>query len=297
MLKTTLKNFFKNFILVFIPMGIIYLFLLLAIFFFGEHLAQNLSVTITNLSALLENTLVESESSLGEFISFSISKIDWHGDFLETLEEIFESGWMEETIKGFLATLTTSTEGLEEELNTIVLTFTGNLLISVVVVIILCVLGIFIADYVTRFFVRKHIAKRNFKGTILAYTLIPIFQVTAIVLFIYLFTKIQYFSLLVLILFVVLNNILSLISSWIIYKNKDLKLSSVLNVKNFFSSFLSTIIITLINIVLFVVLYYINSLIAFLLMVPIVIYSYAICDLQVDAYVSSLVANEESITN
>ncbi len=295
MIKTTLKNFFKNIVYVFIPMGIIYLFLLISIFLFCTNFVQNLSSTITSLGGLLESTIVQSESSLADFFSYAIGRVDWHGDFLETLNTIFESNWINETIQGFIETIATSTEGMEEELNEIIAIFTGNIIISLFLVFILFILSIFIANFVTRFFIRKHLAQRTIKNTILAYTLIPILQVTAIVLFLILYVKVQYCSWLILILFLLLNNALSLISSWIVYRKKDLKLSSILNFKNFFSSILCTIMITLFDVIIFLLLLWMNAVIAFLLMIPIVIYSYGICDLQVDAYVYSLVSKNNTI--
>ena len=110
-----------------------------------------------------------------------------------------------------------------------------------------------------------------------------------IVVSLVLMVKIEYFTLLVVIVLLLLFSGLTLFSSWMIHKDGKLKLKDVLTAKNIISHLAVQGMILLINIVIALILYFIDPLLCVLLMVPIVIYSFNVVDVNTEYFVSSLV--------
>lgn len=294
MIKTSLKNFFKNLIYVFIPMGILYLFLLIAVLSLAGVAVRAVSATVSDTVALVSNSVEYSEDEVAVFLSEAFSKIDWHGDPFETVKTILATNWLTETVTGFFATLNRTTEGFDKEIGRIVANLKNSLVTGFVIAAVLIVIGIVAANYATRFAVRNKVAKRNFKQFVISYTLVPIFQTALLALSLWLLAAIKLYSLLVFAVFVAMLGVLSLCTSYLVYRDDALKLKNVLTVKNVLKHFAVLCIIAAIDVAVAILLWQLSPLFALLLIVPMVIYSANIADANTDSYVSSLVNGKQS---
>ena len=154
--------------------------------------------------------------------------------------------------------------------------------------VVLCTVGLLLANLTTRYVLRSKVAKRNMKQFIVAHTLVPIFQTALLVASLILLATIRLYSLLVFVVFALLMCILSLCSSYLVYRDNGLKLKDVLTTKNVLQHLASICIILLINVAAAIVLYFINKLLAVILIIPILIYSANIVNLNTDSYVCTL---------
>ena len=290
MIKNSLKNFFKNLLYIFIPMGIVYLFLLIAVFSLIGVVVDATGTAVTDTLNLIGSSVEESQANVADFLSYSFAQIDWGGNPFETIRTILDTRWLSTTVKGFFDTLGQNTEGFDDQLNAIVATFKNSLSAGIAVAATVIVVGVIGANYATRFAVRSKVAKRNFKQFVIANTLVPIVETLMLVASLWLIAKIKFYSLLVFVLFVILLGVLSLCASYLIYRNGKMKLKDLLTVKNVFKHFAVLCIIAAIDIALAVGLYLLSPLFALLLMIPIIIYSANIVDSNTDSYVSNLAA-------
>lgn len=294
MIQKSLKNFFQNLVYIFIPMGIVYLCLLVTIFFLISTIFNSLGMTIQELAELIHASVSSSTTSVQDFLSYAMNQIDWNQGFLETIEEVLDTNWIQSTLSGFFETISASTVGFEEEFTQIIENFASTMIFSFIFAVVFSFLGILFANFITRFVLRRKTAKRNMKKFIIAHTIVPITQSILIALSCVLVVYIQYYTILVVIFSLGLLSVISLLSSWIVYKNSNLKLKDVLNMKHIAQHLGFIAIVIGMNIVFGTILMFINPLFAILLMIPIVIYSLNMIDLNTDAYVSSLITVEEN---
>ncbi len=295
MIRQSLKMFWKNFIYVFVAMGIFYLFLLLIIFGLFHVISNALAQTLVDLSKLINSSIENSAASINDFLAYALGKIDWDGDLIEALKQILNSDWLLETLRGFFETLNASTVGFDEEMKTIVSDFSLELIIGISFSSIILFFGTSLASFATKFLIRRNNAKRNLKKFILANTLVPILQALILYLFLFIFSWLKLYGIIVNVALIILVGYLSLMASWLIYHDKTLKLKEVLNFKNVLQHFAIIGIIVLINISVGIVLYFINFVLDILLMIPLIIYSLSIINVHTDAYVCSLLKNKEGL--
>ena len=201
MIKNSLKNFYKNLIYLFVPMGIVYLFFLITVCLLFTTFFSSLSSTLVQLTDLIKTSVDESSTSVSEFIAYALEQIDWNQGFGNTLQQIFDTDWIQNTIKGFFEAINASTVGFEEQFTNIISNFVSSIAFAIISAIIICFLGIVLANYATKYVIRRKVAKRNIKKFIIARTIVPLVQSIIIGLFFVLVFYLQYYSILVAILF------------------------------------------------------------------------------------------------
>ena len=92
----------------------------------------------------------------------------------------------------------------------------------------------------------------------------------------------------VLFVYLMLDAYFSLFSSYLIYKNKDLKLKTVMNLKNASTSLISSALIIVFTIILSTLFSLINLTLGVLITIPLVIYSINIMSINAESYVKKL---------
>ncbi len=288
MIKTAFKTFFRNLVYLFVPMGIVYLFVLAAVFFFLTALFNDLGATIGELSELLRVSVESSSTDVNAFLAYAIEQIDW-GNFMDALRQIVETDWLTATVEGFFETLNVATEGFGDGFLSIVKAFGSRTVANLAVAIAFCALGVFLAVFATRLAVRKRSARRGVKKFLIAHTVVPVAEWATIVVFVLLLSVIRLYSVLVAVAMAIFSGFLSLLSAWLIHRDKGLKLRDVVTGGNLVSYIAVAVIFLLFNAALAVGLWFFNPLFAVLLMVPVAIYSFCIVDMNTEAYVLSLV--------
>ncbi len=292
MIKNSLKNFFKNLIYVFIPMGIVYLFLLLAAFTFLSSTISNLAATLNSLGALVGDSATQSSEAVTQFLDYSFGQINWSAPFLDTLKQILDTDWIRTTIEGFLSTLSGSTAGFDEQFGSIITSCVSKLKLDFGVLITISVTGIVIANFVTGYAVRRSSAKRNVKNFIAAHTVAPLMQSIVVTVAVTLLFFIKLYSLLVLVGVLLLAGIVAIVTSWAVYRGGGLKLKEVLTIKNILKYLASSALIIVITLAFAAVFMFINPIIGLLLAIPFGIYALNIIDVNTGSYISILTAEK-----
>lgn len=290
MFKNAFKNLGKFSLYIFIPMGIFYLFLIIAVLALLGDVVGGATKAIDDIVKLVNDTAEGTSASVSDFLAYSFDQIDWNGNIFSIIRQVLSDNWLIKTIEGFFESIGVSTAGFESELSGIVARLGDTLNAGFYKAVATCCLGLFLADFVTRFAVRRKTAARGVWKFILAHTVAPLFQSIVIIVFLVLLALIKYYVLLVLIALIALTGTLSIISSWIIHGEGKLKLKEVLTVKNLLKHFAVWGIILAINVVLALLISLISPLVAILIAIPVAIYSFGVCDVNTDAYVLSMLA-------
>ena len=293
MIKNSLKNFGKNLLFVFIPMGIVYLFLLIAVFSAIGMIFNATSAALNDTMSLVGSAVEQSQADVTDFLTYAFGQIDWHGNLFTTIKTVLQTRWLSTTIKGFFDTLNQTTEGFDEQLNAIVASFKSSLVVAIAVAAVTAVVGVVCANYATRFAVRTKLKKRNFKQFVIAYVLMPLFQTALLFVALLLLATIKLYSFIAFAALLLLMGTVSMCSSYLVYRNgKTVPIKEVMTAKNVFTHYATLCIITAIDLALALLLWAISPLFSVLLMLPLTIYSANVADVNTDLFVASLVAQK-----
>lgn len=288
MIKTSLKNFFGSMLYIFVPMGIVYLFVLLALFGFALSAVGSATAMLGDLSDLVSSTVSQSEISVSEFIVYAGEKLTWDGNIFNYIGQIIDTQWVQTTVKEFFELLGSSSDVFTANFTEIVMDFVSSLKAQIAVVIVCCYLGLVFANFATGFVVRRKNARRGIKRWIVANTLIPFVESLVLGGAFALAAEIRYYALLVFAVIVTAYAFLALLSSWILYGNKIVAFKEVVNGRNLLEYLASVAIISLLVVAAFFLVMFINFILAVLIVVPVILYALNIVKVNADSYVKSL---------
>lgn len=293
LLGGTLKNFFGNLLYVFVPMGIFYLFLLVAIFGFAGAAFGSLGGAFTSIASLISSATEESGISVSEFLTHAAGEIDWGRNFFAIVAQILDTRWISRTVASFIELLGVSSENFNAELSAITGKLSEELHLAFSVAAVWISLGLLLANYVTLFFLRRKSARRSLSMWIVAATVLPVFQTLVLIGTVALAALVQYYSLLVAFAYLFAHGFFCLLSAWILHGRNKLPFKQVVNGKNILLYFASVGAIGLIVLAAFFLLAAFNDLLALLVLIPLCLYAINIVSVGADAYVASLAKKAE----
>ena len=293
MIKTALKNFFKNLVYVFVSMGVVYLFVLLAVFILIGSLVEITGDAFMQALELVRGTVDESSASVNAYLDYAFKQLQWNGNIIDTVIEAFRARWLTTTLKGFFGTLADSSADFSAQLDGIVNEFLVKLRAIISAVIILCVTGIVLANLLTRYMVRRRTAKRGLKKYFIARTVLPIVESIFVAGSVAILAVLQYYGILVVAAMLILSGAFSLTSSWIVHRTGGLKMKDVVTFKNILRYIAAAGVILLIDIAIAVALVFASPLLAVLVAVPVVLYSLSIIGVNTDSFVCEMIASRE----
>lgn len=292
MIKTSLKNFFTSILYIFVPMGIVYLFVLLALFGLAGSAIGSAATMLDELSTLLADTVADAEFSVTDFIAFAADRLTWDGNIFHYVGQILDSGWVNTTVREFFG----STSNFTSDFTDIVMEFTSALKLQLTLAIATCAVGLVLANYATGFVVRRKNARRGFRRWIVANTVIPLVESLILGCAFALAAEIRYYALLAFAVVIIAYGLLALISSWIVYRNKSLPFKEVVNTKNLLGQIASVFIIFLLVVAVFFLVSILNFMLGALVILPVVIYALNIIRVDTDSYVIGLVTKKSAQT-
>lgn len=294
MIKGILKNYFKNMIFVFVPMGIIYLFLLLSIIYLCDSILKEATIALTSFFTLIEDSATESGEQVEAFFNYAMGQIEWNGNFFEVLQELFDKNWIVETLQGFLKTLEVSVNDFSIQIEELGHQFIEAVQFAVGIAVGTIFIGVLIADFATRTVIRRTSARRTIKKKIIAVIVKYILDIIFLFASFFIIIFGNGFFWLAITLFFILSIGMSLLSSWFIYRNEHILLRDVVNFKNLSTHLLGSILILIIALLISISFFLINIPLAILLMLPLFIYTLNIINVNTDSYVYHLSLSSSS---
>ena len=297
MIKTVLKDFFKNMLYLFVPVGIVYTFIILGGYTFSMVTVRGFVGVVNDSLKLVGSSVSESETSLREFFSYSMSQIEWSGNFFHTLRQIISTKWLRNTVKGFIETLDSSTTNFSEQIMGYVSAFIHEVVVVAIIVLIFILVGVILSNYVTRYILRKITASNNGKKLSADMFIVPVLQSIVLFALAILFPIMRGYSLLALVGFGIFNILGSLLTFWLVKGRRHIKFKEIFNGKSFWLYCLCGLIIIVFDILVALVFALLSTLIALLLTIPLVIYSLNIMDMNADRYVSKIIEEKAPTHN
>lgn len=293
MIRRALKNFAANWMNIFVAMGIIYLFLIII-------LVSVITSTVTGAGRLVNDVLrlTESTADVGsfvqEFADYAADSLNWEQNLPDALAKMADTQWLETTLIGFLQSKDLVVDDVGA-VSSIVDSFVGTLRLSAGLGVSMLYLGIYAAGALVGYFVRRSAARRTLRQWLLSVVLQPAISSAFSVAALFLGVLVRGYALPVVLGYVILYQVITLFSAWLIYKENGLRLRDVLTWGNIGECFLSTVLIQAIDMAVFGVLALLNGWLAVLVLLPLEIYSLKIIEVNAASYVKSMIDHGVSL--
>ncbi len=294
MIRDFLRSARTNFIYLFIAMGIFYLFLLIAIFWFVSAAMNTAGETAARLIDLVASSVAQSSASVEEFLSYAFGQLQWDGNLFAFVLRLLDPAWIKSTIVGFFEVLNVSTEGFDAQFASIAQNFTATLKAEISAALVCAALGVIFANLATRYAIRRRSVKRGFKRFLVAHTLVPVAQSLVLIAAVLLLSIIHFYGILLFAAILLLSSGLALFSSWLVHRDGTLRLKDVITVRNVLSQLAVSGIVLAFDLVLGILLLLINPLLAILIMIPFLLYSFNLADVNADRFVCTLTDQNEA---
>ena len=288
MIKSSLKNYFKNLPYLFVPMGIIYLFAVFSAVMLVERTVNAAGVMLDGFVELFSSTVNNASGIVGDYFDYAFSQIDWNGNFFDTVSEVVNTDWVRTTVVGFLETLDVTVADFGDKAQALVGDFVGAIRTRIIAAVVVIVLAVAIAGFVTRKVLRRANAKRGFLKMIVAWLFETIIVTAVTVLAVYLSARFTFALPATVTVYVIITCFLSLLGAWVVHGRKSLRIGEIVDAKNILTYFLSSVLVWLIAIAAVALVWLVfGGLLAVLVAVPLAVYTGNIVDVNADSYVLS----------
>lgn len=288
MLKQGLKNYFRSLKHFFTPLGTMFLGLLLGLSVFIPGTVSAVNALIDDVKELAAGVNLDF-GALWDKLRAAISALDW-SDPVNALETMLSGEWINEVLTESLsAILGEDFSTFAGEIALLIDTFTVNMVALTIVWLFFFIVSFIAGFMLTKFFIRRNIAKRSLWKWLLASVINALLTVALIIVIVCLYALWKPSAIFSAILLFVLPSVFSLASAYLVYAFKKVKFSKVLNLKNTGFYLLGNVLILLISGIFTVVAVAINALMG--AFVGLAIFEIALCvmGMNADSYVQELI--------
>lgn len=248
MIKSAIKNYFVNLRYYFTPVGTLAIGMIIGLSILIPTSLSALSQALNNIKEIINDAQVDF-NTVKDYLTDSITSLNW-SDPISSLRTLLSAEWLKTTLtecfSAFSAELQPYGDVITEEVN-------GALSViktGMVLFIVFTVVGLVSGYYLTRFLVRRNVAKRGFRKFMIA-TLADALITTGLqFLCVCLYTIWKPSVFITTLLSLALFAFVSLLEAYLVHGRKKVKIKRILNVKNCFFLILSDFLIFYFSIVL-----------------------------------------------
>lgn len=286
MIKSALKSFFRNLKYYFTPLGVLFLFLLI-----GLAVAVPVALSAAgDLTASVRGVIAEAEIDPAVFRDLFLTEIDkLPPSFAAAAEHVLTTSWLEDTLHGLLTGLTQEANVYLEGISASVSVFFGELLVSIAVVILFFGFGLAAGLWVTRFLVRREIARRSIWRAILAAVVHAVLVVIVVIAAGILFLVWTPGGIILTVLVLLLSGFIGLVEAYFVHGRGKVPFRRVVSVKNIAGLYVGYILVLAIAVAAAALLVWLaGSLIGGVIAAPVFIIAVIVNGMSDEAYVRSL---------
>ncbi len=289
MIKQGIINFFKNLKYFFTPLGTLALGLILGLSVLIPGVISSISTLANDVQTILSDITIDF-SVIKDSLFSAVRALNW-GDPLNSVKTMLGSDWPMQTLNSCVSSFVESTEVYTVQLSAAVNTFTHDLVAYFAVVIIFLILGLIGGFFLTRWLIRRNIARRALWKYFLNSFIDSLLSSTLVALCLWLVSVWQPSVFISTLVSILLFGFVSLLEAYIVHAWKKVDIKQVVNVKNIFQLFLTNVIIFLLAAVLVLSAIALTNIIAgaFIGIVLMEI-AFIVIGLNSEAYVKSFVA-------
>lgn len=289
MIKNLLKNFFTNLVYVFVPMGIFYLFLIFGIITFASSFLNSTATFIDSSIAQVSSLGEQASDTVSNFFNDAVSSINFNDDFGSIFNQIFQTDFLNETIDNFLKLIQNNYSSAYDSILTLSQTYQNEIVVAASIFAGIIVIALYLSSFACNFFVKRKVAKTSLFRKILSYGVDAIIKVVVMVIVAFLTFLWSSSVYIAAIFFLLISGFSTLASAYYQQRDKTLKFKEVVTLKNVLSFYAAdAILLVVICALIFLISIVLGSLFSFLLLLPVLIYTFSNISYSAESYVASL---------
>ncbi len=295
MIKNGILNFLKNLKHIFTPLGTLFLGVMFGICFLVSGFKTQVNLATTQIRQITAEADISYES-LKKCVIDSFSEISFE-DPIEAIKTLTSQEWLNGTLKANLENQFQNYADFAIDIERAVISAINGYSVYIVMFVICSVLGLVGGYFLTRFLIRRSIAKRSFLKYILVSVLDGFLTAGVAGLMVYL-TMLWTPSIFITSIFsIILCGVVSLFEAYVIHAYKAVPIKNIVNIKNIFALFASNLLIYLIALIISMIMFAItNAVVGWFITLSLLIVAFIVVSLNAEAYVKKVANKEEQLS-
>ena len=259
MLKKGIKNFFSCLKYFFTPLGTMFLGIMIGVSIFISGAMGAVNALIGNVTQLAQNVNLDI-AVLWDNLWAAVRSLNWN-EPITALQTLATPEWINDVLTQILThVLGTDFETFKAQITQFVTAFCNEIVVNLLAFFVCWLLGFLAGLALTRFLIRRNIAKRSVWKFILAYFLNSLLSTIFVVATLIVFSLWAYSIIFTVILALLFSGIIALVQAYLLYAYKKLSFKQIVNFKNAGLLTLTNLIIFVLSICLTLVAIAINAL-------------------------------------
>ena len=284
MIKNGILNFFKNLKYFFTPLGTLFLGILFGVCFLYSGFKVQVNQATTEIQTITQEANI-SFDELKNCVVDSFADLSWETP-TDTIKTITSNEWIEGTLKVNLENTIENYNLYAKDIEKSVTNAISGYTKYIVAFAICSILGLIGGFFLTKFLIRRQIAKRSFWKFILVTLLDSVLSVGAVALCTWLVLLWKPSIFISSIFGIIIYGFISLFEAYFVHGYKKIPLKQVVNVKNTFLLFASNILIYLIALALSVIAIFVtNAFVGIFIILPLLVVGVIVISLNAEAYI------------
>lgn len=294
MIKQGIINFFKNLKYFFTPLGTLALGLIFGLSVFIPGVISSISTLANDVQTVLSDTTIDF-TALKDSLLSAVQTLDW-GDPFNAIKTMLSNDWLMQTLNGCVSSFVESTEAYTTQFSAAISAFTHDLVTYFSVVIVFLILGLIGGFFLTKWLVRRNIARRTLWKYLLNSFIDSLLTATLVALCVWLVSVWKPSVFISTLVSILLFGFISLLEAYIVHAWKKVDIKQVVNTKNIFKLFLTNVIIFIIAAVFVLLAVVLTNLIAGIFIgIVLMETAFIVIGLNAEAYAKSFAEDKTTI--
>lgn len=290
MIKQGIINFFKNLKYFFTPLGTLALGFIFGLSVLIPGIVASFSTLADSVQKILSDTTIDYNALKDSAIS-AVQALDWN-DPSEAIKTMLSNDWLMQTLNECVSSFVGSTEVYTAQFTTVINAFTTDLVSYFAAFIVFLVLGLIGGYFLTRWLVRRNIARRSLWKYLLNAFIDSLLTATLVALCVWLIQVWKPGALISSLVSILLFGFISLFEAYVVHAWKKVDIKQVVNAKNIFKLFATDLIIFVLAwvcVLLAIVLT--NPIVGIVIGIVLMEIAFIVIGLNAEAYVKSVSEN------
>ncbi len=284
MIKQSVINFFRNLKYFFTPLGTLFLGLIFGVSFLYSGFKVQVKQATTEIQMITQETNI-SINDLKDCVIESFADVPWE-DPIEAIKLITSSEWLNGTLKENISNTIDNYQLYASDIENAVVNAVSGYIKYIVIFVICAIFGFISGFFLTKFLIRRNIAKRNFWKFVLVTMLDSVLTIGVATLSMWLTLLWKPSIIFTSLVGIIIYGFISLFEAYIIHGYKKIPLKQVVNIKNSFLLFISNILIYIISFTISsFVIAITNAFVGVFIALPLVIVGIIVISLNAEAYI------------
>ena len=291
MIKQGIINFFKNLKYFFTPLGTLALGFIFGLSVLIPGIIASFSTLADSVQKILSDTAIDFNALKVSALS-AVQALNWNNP-LEATKTMLSNDWLMQTLNECTSSFVESTEVYTTQFTTVINAFTADLVSYFAVVIVFLVFGLMGGFLLTKWLVRRNMARRSLWKYFLNSFIDSLLNATLVALCVWLVQVWKPSALISSLLSILLFGFVSLFEAYIVHAWKKVDIKQIVNAKNIFQLFATDLIIFLLaGICVLLAIALTNLTVGIVIGIVLMEIAFIVIGLNAEAYVKSVSENQ-----